>query len=230
MVGSVHAVFDIAPLLAERRSVLWTLLATNAALTLALALLAWLTVRRMMRPVGILAAHLRAGAAGAVEPISTPEMATRPGGVPAACSAPSTTWPRRSRDREALSRQLAEEERLASLGRLASGMAHEINNPLGGLFNAIDTLKRHGERAEVRTPDHRPDRAGAEGHPRRRPDGACHLPGRRGRDATSPRADLDDLKLLISPEARRKELTLDWIERDERRTPGAGFRRPASRP
>ena len=51
--------FDIAPLLAERRSVLWTLLATNAALTLALALLAWLTVRRMMRPVGILAAHLQ---------------------------------------------------------------------------------------------------------------------------------------------------------------------------
>ena len=59
VVGSVHAVFDIAPLLAERRSVLWTLLATNAALTLALALLAWLTVRRMMRPVGILAAHLQ---------------------------------------------------------------------------------------------------------------------------------------------------------------------------
>ncbi len=47
-------------------------------------------------------------------------------------------------DREALSARLAEEERLASLGRLASGMAHEINNPLGGLFNAIDTLKRHG--------------------------------------------------------------------------------------
>ena len=54
------------------------------------------------------------------------------------------------RDREVLSRQLAEEERLASLGRLASGMAHEINNPLGGLFNALDTLKEHGGRTDVR--------------------------------------------------------------------------------
>ena len=44
-------------------------------------------------------------------------------------------------EREALVARLADEERLASLGRLASGMAHEINNPLGGLFNAIDTLK-----------------------------------------------------------------------------------------
>ena len=30
-------------------------------------------------------------------------------------------------------------------------MAHEINNPLGGLFNAIDTLKRHGSHGGVRT-------------------------------------------------------------------------------
>lgn len=40
------------------------------------------------------------------------------------------------RDREELSRRLAEEKRLSSLGRLASALAHEINNPLGGLFNA----------------------------------------------------------------------------------------------
>ena len=30
-------------------------------------------------------------------------------------------------------------------------MAHEINNPLGGILNAIDTLKQHGERPEVRS-------------------------------------------------------------------------------
>jgi two-component system, OmpR family, sensor kinase len=53
-------------------------------------------------------------------------------------------------EREALDARLAEEERLASLGRLASGMAHEINNPLRGLFNAIDTLKRHEDDPQVR--------------------------------------------------------------------------------
>ena len=29
-------------------------------------------------------------------------------------------------------------------------MAHEVNNPLGGLFNALDTLRRHGDDASVR--------------------------------------------------------------------------------
>ncbi len=40
-------------------------------------------------------------------------------------------------EREALLTRLAEEERRALVGRYASAMAHEVNNPLGGLFNAV---------------------------------------------------------------------------------------------
>ena len=45
--------------------------------------------------------------------------------------------------KEALERQMMKSERLASLGRLTSSIAHEINNPLGGLLTALDTVKRH---------------------------------------------------------------------------------------
>ena len=46
--------------------------------------------------------------------------------------------------------RLLQSEKLASLGILAAGVAHEVNNPLGGLFNCVHMLEEKGEDGEFR--------------------------------------------------------------------------------
>lgn len=53
------------------------------------------------------------------------------------------------KEKEHLQQQIITSDRLAALGRLAAGVAHEINNPLGGMLNAISTFKRHGEQDPI---------------------------------------------------------------------------------
>jgi two-component system NtrC family sensor kinase len=48
------------------------------------------------------------------------------------------------REKQAMEDQMILSERLAAVGRLSAAIAHEINNPLGGMLNAISTFKRHG--------------------------------------------------------------------------------------
>lgn len=46
--------------------------------------------------------------------------------------------------------KLLQSQKLASIGILAAGVAHEINSPLGGMFNCIQMLEQMGESEELR--------------------------------------------------------------------------------
>lgn len=53
------------------------------------------------------------------------------------------------REKQQLEKQMLVADRLAAIGRCTAGIAHEINNPLGGLLNATNTLKVHGTEDEL---------------------------------------------------------------------------------
>ena len=54
----------------------------------------------------------------------------------------------RKAELEHLQAQIAQTEKMASLGQLAAGVAHELNNPAGFIYSNIDVLKNYVTRLE----------------------------------------------------------------------------------
>jgi len=106
-------------------------------------------------------------------------------------------------------RRLAERERLVALGRLSSSLAHEINNPLSGLLNATDTIRRYPDRPDVvRTAADLLDRGLRHLGDVARATLDLNRYDRLGSPLTS--SDFEDLRLLIMPEISRQDQRLNW--------------------
>jgi two-component system, NtrC family, sensor kinase len=110
-------------------------------------------------------------------------------------------------NKQSLERQMIMSDRLASIGRLTAGIAHEINNPLGGMLNAINTQRRHGapdvllektlsllERGLLQI---------------KSTVGALLVEARMESHALTCQ-DLEDIRTLILPEASEKQVGVDW--------------------
>jgi len=210
--GRIVAEADIAPLLAERSAVSRTLLLVNGALTLLFAGLGFWLVRRLLRPLEVLRRQVtEGGETGHVKPLPDRTVA-RAGPEFAALF---RAWNRTAAavaEREEMTARLAEEERFAQLGKLASGMAHEVNNPLGGLLTAVDTLATHGADETVREASVAFLRRGLDDIRNVVRASLVTYKGRPG-DGRLRREDLDDLRVLVRHEMDRRSLRLNWENR-----------------
>lgn len=207
-VGRVAAEIDIAGLQAARSQTVWALVGVNSVLTVAFAGLGWLLVRRMIRPLALVSARLAEAQDGRLIPIP-PDDLPRPDSEVGRALRHYNAAADAVAERQALLQRLAEEERRALVGRFASAVAHEVNNPLGGLFNAVRMIQKHGDDPEQRNRAARLLERGLTGiHNVVR----AQLVVWRGEAETRllASADVEDLRFLIASEAGRRDLTLHW--------------------
>ncbi len=205
--GALVIDFDARGLAAERRAAWRWLVLGNAAATLTLAGAGFVVVRRLLRPVAKLAAQMQPQA-GPPEPFAPERIPERDPEL-ARLYHSYNQMLHAEQERVDAQLRLAERERLAGLGRLAGSLAHEINNPLGGLLNATDTIRRYPDRPEV---VHSSAELLDRGLRHLRDVVRATLDDHRGGRARSPlsTADLDDLRLLVEPELAQRGQSLDW--------------------
>lgn len=111
------------------------------------------------------------------------------------------------RKKESLENEVVRSERLAAIGELAAGIAHEINNPLGGMLNAINTYKRHGSKDPMTL---RTLSLLERGLVQIKDTVAALLVEAKVQSHPLTREDIEDARTLVQPTAQRKEARFVW--------------------
>jgi len=106
-----------------------------------------------------------------------------------------------------LEKEMIKSERMAAVGRLTASIAHEINNPLGGMLNAISTLKRFG------SPDPVMQKTVSlleRGLSQVRDTVAALLVEAKVKSRPLSPTDLEDVRILVNHAARKHATQLSW--------------------
>jgi len=204
--GTVLLDYDAKRFFVRVRATLLQIVLISIPGLLLLIPLGWYWGRRIAEPLGQLSGVLsRVGS----EPSSAIRRALPSGGADeiGAVSAAAGVMLDGLARKEELEREVVRTERLAAVGRVAAAVAHEINNPLGGMLNALDTLCRHGH------PDSFTQRTLGlleRGLQQIRATVAALLVEARFDSPALTAQDWSDLRTLIEPQLSARGLRLSW--------------------
>ena len=110
-------------------------------------------------------------------------------------------------DKQALERQVIVADRLAAIGRFTAGIAHEINNPLGGMLNAISTHRRHGKRDAITV---QTLSLLERGLLQIKETVAALLVEAKPTETALTTQDIEDTRTLVQPAAAKKQAHIEW--------------------
>lgn len=215
--GSLLVRYSLAPMQEHFRRTLLQGAASSLVLAIPIALVGFGLGRRMVAPVVELRDCVQHVDAGNLEfscrlEASPDEL----GDLARSCGEMVV----RMREREGLLRERIHAERLAAVGRVAAGVAHEINNPLAGMLTAIDTQRRHGLGSEIEGGTLALLERGLE---QIRDTVQALLMETRILDRALTAADMQDVMTLLTPTAEGRGVKVDW-----ECNPPAGVCLPAS--
>jgi signal transduction histidine kinase len=140
--GVVRVAFSAEPTRAEIRSLFILLVALTTLVTTVTLLVLYLLIGRLTDSLHELVLLMDRTGLEAVEPAPVPHRSDEIGFLLQHFGLLRQRLSQSRRELLSVHAQIARAEKLASIGRLASGVAHEINNPLHGIKSCLYAIER----------------------------------------------------------------------------------------
>ena len=192
----------LPPLYENVRGTVWT----TVLVLLALVPLGWAWGSRVAAPLVHLAGGMSKVTTVAPEDIALPRVRSRD--EIGRLAGQFRTMLQDLRAKREVERRMVATERLAALGRLSAGVAHEINNPLGGMLTALSTYRRHGGREPL---SHKTVSLLERGLQQIRETVSALLVEAKLETHPLSAHDIDDVRTLVLPEVHKKNARLSWV-------------------
>lgn len=211
MLGVVRVRLSTAELNSHVRKVALIVLGLTLGLVALGSLVGVSISRRMVRPLAELARGMESVGRG--NPVDIGPLAVNTNDEVGKVVSTFNRMREELKEKERLEKEMSVSEKLVALGRIAAGVAHEVNNPVAGMLNCIDILKRHPDEPEL-LERYLPLLDKGLGRIRDiTGDLLVELRIREGADESADASFLEDLKGLVEAEIDNRRINLVWDNR-----------------